>query len=87
MSESALDRTARALDLVPYLLEHQGISIPELAVAFGVSEKQINDDLVLIHMCGLPGYTPLELIDMFYEDGYVTVSDPQSFKKLRRWSP
>ena len=83
MSESALDRTARALDLVPYLLEHQGISIPELADAFGVSEKQINDDLVLIHMCGLPGYTPLELIDMFYEDGYVTVSDPQSFKKPR----
>jgi proteasome accessory factor C len=83
MSESALDRTARALDLVPYLLEHQGISIPELAQAFGVSEKQINDDLVLIHMCGLPGYTPLELIDMFYEDGYVTVSDPQSFKKPR----
>ena len=83
MNESALDRTARALDLVPYLLEHQGISIPELAEAFGVSEKQINDDLVLIHMCGLPGYTPLELIDMYYEDGYVTVSDPQSFKKPR----
>ncbi len=83
MSESALDRTARALDLVPYLLEHQGISIPDLAAAFSVSEKQINDDLVLIHMCGLPGYTPLELIDMFYEDGYVTVSDPQSFKKPR----
>jgi len=83
MNESVLDRTARALDLVPYLLEHQGISIPELAEAFGVSEKQINDDLVLIHMCGLPGYTPLELIDMFYEDGYVTVSDPQSFKKPR----
>lgn len=83
MSESALDRTARALDLVPYLLEHQGISIPELALAFGVSEKQINDDLILIHMCGLPGYTPLELIEMFYEDGYVTVYDPQSLNKPR----
>jgi len=84
MSESALDRTARALDLVPYLLEHQGISIAELAQVFGVSEKQINDDLILIHMCGLPGYTPLELIEMYYEDGYVTVSDPQSLKKPRR---
>lgn len=83
MSESALDRTARALDLVPYLLEHQGISIVELAQVFGVSEKQINDDLILIHMCGLPGYTPLELIEMYYEDGYVTVSDPQSLKKPR----
>jgi proteasome accessory factor C len=84
MSESALDRTARALDLVPYLLEHQGISIAELAQVFGVSEKQINDDLILIHMCGLPGYTPLELIEMYYEDGYVTVSDPQSLNKPRR---
>jgi proteasome accessory factor C len=83
MSESALDRTARALDLVPYLLEHQGISITELAQVFGVSEKQINDDLILIHMCGLPGYTPLELIEMYYEDGYVTVSDPQSLNKPR----
>ena len=83
MSESALDRTARALDLVPYLLEHQGISIAELAQVFGVSEKQINDDLILIHMCGLPGYTPLDLIEMYYEDGYVTVSDPQSLKKPR----
>jgi len=83
MSESALDRTARALDLVPYLLEHQGISISELAQVFGVSEKQMNDDLILIHMCGLPGYTPLELIEMYYEDGYVTVSDPQSLKKPR----
>ena len=48
MSESALDRTARALDLVPYLLEHQGISIAELAQVFGVSEKQINDDLIFL---------------------------------------
>jgi proteasome accessory factor C len=84
MSESALDRTARALDLVPYLLEHQGISTTELAEVFGTTEKQINEDLVLIHMCGLPGYTPLELIEMFYEDGYVTVYDPQSLKKPRK---
>ena len=69
---------------MPYLLEHQGISIAELAQVFGVSEKQINDVLILIHMCGLPGYTPLELIEMYYEDGYVTVSDPQSLKKPRR---
>jgi proteasome accessory factor C len=34
-------------------------------------------------MCGLPGYTPLELIEMYYEDGYVTVSDPQSLNKPR----
>ena len=40
----------------------------------------------MLHMCGLPGYTPLELIDMYYEDGYVTVSDPQSLDRPRKMS-
>jgi len=86
MSESALDRTARALDLIPYLLEHQGASIAELAAKFSVTQSQITQDLTMLHMCGLPGYTPLELIDMYYEDGYVTVSDPQSLDRPRKMS-
>ena len=64
MSESALERTARALDLIPYLLEHQGASVAELAARFSVTELQITQDLTMLHMCGLPGYTPLELMDM-----------------------
>ena len=84
MSESALERTARALDLIPYLLEHQGASVAELAARFSVTELQITQDLTMLHMCGLPGYTPLELIDMYYEDGYVTVSDPQSLNRPRK---
>jgi len=55
-------RTARLLDLVPYLNSNQGISIKDLATDFGVSTAQINSDLTTLWMCGLPGYTPLELI-------------------------
>ena len=44
MSESALERTARALDLIPYLLEHQGASVAELAARFSVTELQITQD-------------------------------------------
>jgi len=86
MSESSISKTARALDLIPFILEHQGITIQELAEKFSVSENQIYDDLNLLFCCGLPGYTPLELIDMQFEDGFVTVSEPQALDQPRKFS-
>jgi len=86
MAESALERTARALDLVPYVSEHPGVSIEELADRFQVSTQQIVKDLELIFLCGLPGYTPYELIDLTYEDGLVTIIEPQLLDKPRKFS-
>ena len=86
MTEASITRTARALDLIPFLLEHQGISVEELAAEFQVSQIQMMEDLNLLFVCGLPGYTPLELIDMNFEDGFVTVSDPQVLDKPRKLS-
>jgi proteasome accessory factor C len=57
--ESGLARTARLLDLVPYLTTHQGIAISELAKTFNTTVKEIADDLNTLWMCGLPGYTPV----------------------------
>ena len=86
MAESAVQRVARALDLVPYVSEHPGIQIGELAEKFKTSEKQIIQDLELIFLCGLPGYTPYELIDLTYEDGVVTIIEPQLLNKPRKFS-
>jgi len=86
MAESALQRVARALDLVPYVSENPGIQISDLAERFNTSEKQIVQDLELIFLCGLPGYTPYELIDLTYEDGVVTVIEPQLLDKPRKFS-
>jgi predicted DNA-binding transcriptional regulator YafY len=86
MAESAVQRVARALDLVPYVSEHPGIQIAELAERFNTSEKQIIQDLELIFLCGLPGYTPYELIDLSYEDGVVTIIEPQLLDKPRKFS-
>jgi proteasome accessory factor C len=83
MNESAVDRVTRVLDLVPFILENPGIEITALAKKFSVSEKQVLADLELIFMCGLPGYTPYELIDLAFEDGVVTVIDPQVLDKPR----
>ena len=70
--ETGLARTARLLDLVPYLTTHQGIAISELAKTFNATVKEITDDLNTLWMCGLPGYTPLELIDLEFESGFVS---------------
>lgn len=79
-------RTARLLDLVPYLHANQGISLEELAGDFGVSTSQIQTDLTTLWMCGLPGYTPLELMDLEFDSGYVTIRNAKTLSKPRKIS-
>ena len=83
-TEKPITRTARLLDLIPYIASHQGIHIDELAKEFDVSSETIAKDLDLLFLCGLPSYTPLELIDLSYEGGFVTIRDAQNLNKPRR---
>lgn len=78
-----LARTARLLDLVPYLNSHQGISLPDLARKFDVTVAQMSADLTTLWMCGLPGYTPLELMDLEFDSGYVTIRNASTLAKPR----
>ena len=86
MVDNAASRALRTMDLIPFILENPGISIGKLAKQFSVSEKQVESDLQLIFMCGLPGYTPYELIDLIFEDGVVSIIDPQVLDKPRRFT-
>ena len=81
--ESGLARTARLLDLVPYLTTHQGVAISELAKTFNTNVKEITDDLNTLWMCGLPGYTPLELIDLEFESGFVSIRNAETLAAPR----
>ena len=81
--DSGLARTARLLDLVPYLTTHQGIAISELAKTFNTTVKEITDDLNTLWMCGLPGYTPLELIDLEFESGFVSIRNAETLAAPR----
>ena len=78
-----LERTARLLDLVPYINTHQGIALKDLAEVFEVSNAQMVNDLTTLWMCGLPGYTPLELMDLDFESGYVNISNAPTLAKPR----
>ena len=86
MVDNAANRALRTMDLIPYILENPGVSIEKLAKQFSVTEKQIESDLQLVFMCGLPGYTPYELIDLIFEDGVVSIIDPQVLDKPRRFT-
>ena len=81
--ELGLARTARLLDLVPYLTTHQGIAISDLAKTFNTTVKEITDDLNTLWMCGLPGYTPLELIDLEFESGFVSIRNAETLAAPR----
>ena len=78
-----LEHTARLLDLVPYINTHQGISLVDLAEVFEVSTDQMASDLTTLWMCGLPGYTPLELMDLDFESGYVTIRNALTLARPR----
>ena len=82
-TSTPIEQTARLLDLVPFLLAHQGIPVEQLAEHFRVTKEIILDDLNTLWMCGLPGYTPLELIDLEFDSGFVTIRNADPLQKTK----
>ncbi|CAN2199606.1 COG2378 Predicted transcriptional regulator [Candidatus Nanopelagicaceae bacterium] len=70
-----IQEVSRLLDLVPFLSTHSHISLKELAQEFGIDEKAMANELTALSMCGLPGYTPYELIEIFFDSGFVTINN------------
>lgn len=80
---AGLEDAARLLDLVPFLISHQGISLEELAQQFSVTSDEITSDLTTLWMCGLPGYTAYELIDLSFDSGFVTIANADTLQRPR----
>ncbi len=80
---SGLEKIERLLDLVPYVATHQGIALEELAKEFSISTSQLTEDLTTLWMCGLPGYTPLELMDLSFDNGFVSISNAETLARPR----
>jgi proteasome accessory factor C len=87
MSRTSAGRLSRLLALLPWLNANNGISIEEAAVHFGVTAAEIEKDLWLLILCGLPGYGPDQLVDIqFWDDARIHVLDPQGLQKPLRLS-
>lgn len=73
-----LQEVSRLLDLVPFLSTHPYISLKSLSDEFGVSEKEMARELIELSMCGLPGYTPYDLIEVNFESGFVSIQNHEA---------
>ncbi|HEY9264539.1 MAG TPA: WYL domain-containing protein [Microlunatus sp.] len=63
-AQTSQSQVRRLLSLIPYLREHDGVAIADVAEAFGVTPERIREDLSVLWMCGLPGLSPGDLIDI-----------------------
>jgi proteasome accessory factor C len=79
-------RLRRVLALVPWIAEHPGAALTDIAARFGVSEEGLEHDLELLPMCGLPPYTPDRLIEVEIVDGHVWIRFAEYFERPLRMS-
>lgn len=81
----ASTRLRRMLALVPWILAHPGSTIPELAQRFEVDERELQADLELLPLCGLPPYTADRLVDVWVaDDGAVSIRLAEYFERPLR---
>jgi proteasome accessory factor C len=75
----------RILALVPWIVAHPGSTKAELAERFGIDEEQLDDDLALVLMIGVPPYSPGDYLDVEEDaDGRVTIHLADYFSRPLR---
>lgn len=84
---NAEDRLSRLLVMLPWLMEQGEVPLVEVAARFDLTADQVQHDLELVAMCGLPPFVD-EMIDVFVDDGLVFVGVPRLFTRpLRLTAP
>ena len=87
MAERADDRLVRLLGIVAYLDGAGPVPVGELARHFGVSERQVLDDVDALWVSGTPGYWPDDLIDFdadSFERGVVRLTEARGMTRPLR---
>jgi proteasome accessory factor C len=88
---AAKDQVARLLRLVPYLHARDQVSLDEAAQALGVPPAQLEKDLRILFLCGLPGGYPDDLIDVDLDalegEGVIRVSNADYLARPLRLTP
>ena len=67
-------RLVRLLNMVPYFQANPRVTRAQAAADLGVSVKQLGEDLDQLWLCGLPGYSPGDLIDFAFEGDTIEVT-------------
>jgi proteasome accessory factor C len=81
---TATDRLQRLLALVPYVVSREAVGMAETAAAFGVTERQLVDDLNMLWCVELRSPDPYCPIDLSYEGGEIVISEAESIGRPLR---
>jgi predicted DNA-binding transcriptional regulator YafY len=80
----ATARLQRLLALVPYVMSRKVVGLAETAAAFGVSERELVDDLNMLWCVELRAPDPYCPIDLSYEGGEIEVSQAEPMDRPLR---
>jgi proteasome accessory factor C len=82
--ETATERLQRLLALVPYVRSRNVAGMAETAAAFGITERELVDDLNLLWCVELRSPDPYCPIDLSYEGGEIVVSEAEAIDRPLR---
>jgi proteasome accessory factor C len=78
----------RILAMVPWIVAHPGSSKAEIGQRFGITAEQVDDDLGLVLMIGVPPYSPGDYLDVVEDDdGAVTIRLADHFRRPLQLTP
>ena len=81
---TSAERLQRLLALVPYVVSRKAVGLADTAAAFGLSERELVDDLNLLWCVELRNPDPYCPIDLSYEGGEIVVSQAESMGRPLR---
>ncbi len=81
---TAAERLQRLLALVPYVVSRNVVGMAETAAAFGVTERELVDDLNMLWCVELRSPDPYCPIDLSYEGGEIVVSEAEAIGRPLR---
>ncbi|MGH8916241.1 MAG: helix-turn-helix transcriptional regulator [Acidimicrobiia bacterium] len=83
-SDRTASRLSRILALIPFVLSKDGVKVSEILERFGYSEAQLTRDLNTVFFCGLPGYTPGDLMEAYIDGDEVIIDAADYFARAPR---
>jgi len=84
---TAGDRLNRLLAILVYLAKVGEAPLGDLAARFSVSSTELLHDLELVACCGVPPYTPDQLIDLLIDEDRVVAEGLRELAHPRRFTP
>ncbi|MCW2934703.1 MAG: transcriptional regulator-like protein [Actinomycetia bacterium] len=81
---TSAERLRRLLALVPYVASRKAVSLAETAQTFGMTERELIDDLNLAWCVELKDPDPYCPIDLSYEGGEIVISQAESIERPLR---